>query len=398
MKLTDHLARALPGPDAGKSEVVYPDDLLKRFGLRVRRTGARRWIVDYDAPDGRGRRVTLGDPTLVPCAAARRKARELRARTSLGQDPQGERFAARQAPRFGARIADYLAESADRLRPATLALRERHLTLHAWPLHALAASAITRADLIALLATIARERGPVAANRCGATLVGFFGWLMLSGVTGSNPMLGIKPYPEVSRSRVLTDDELARIWAATDGRGDYHRIVRLLLLTASRRSEIGGMRWSEVSGDVFTVPAQRSKNKRSHEVPLHPLALAQMPPRSGTRDAMFGRGNHANAGDSGRSKARLDRRLGDEVARWTLHDLRRTAATWMAERGIEPAHIDAVLNHASGVARFGVRGVYNRASYAVPKRRALTLWAEHVAEITGQSTANVTALGGRGDG
>jgi integrase len=390
MKLTDRLARSLSGPPEGKDEIIYPDDVVKRLGLRVRRSGARRWIVDYELADGRARRVTLGDPAVVSCAAARHKARALRARASLGEDPQGDRVAARRAVTFGARIEAYLAEIASKVRPVTLSLRRRHLMRHAKPLHRTAPGAITRGDVVALLARIAGERGEVAANRCGASLTNYFAWLVLSGAASANPMIGIKPYPEASRDRVLTDAELTTIWTATGSGSDFDRIVRLLMLTACRRTEIGGLRWSEITGDVFTLPAERGKNGTPHEVSLHPLAIAQLPPRTAARDAVFGLAEDGFSGWS-RSKAALDRRTGG-IAAWTLHDLRRTAATWLSEHDIEPHIVEAVLGHVSGAAKRGVAGIYNRASYRPQKRQALTLWAEHVAAITGQSTANVAAL------
>jgi integrase len=339
--------------------------------------------------------MTLGDPSVVACAAARQKARELRARASLGEDPQGDRIAARRAITFGNQVENYLTSIGSRVRPATLALRRRHLTLHTKPLHRLAVGSITRGELIRLLETIARERGEVAANRCGSTLTGFFGWLMLSGVIEINPMVGIKAYPETSRDRVLTDRELAAIWHATDRGTDFHRVVRLLLLTGCRRSEVGGMRWSEIQGDAFVLPAARSKNKQAHEVPLHALAVSQLPARISGRDTVFGRGDSTLASyfSSGRSKQRLDRRIGGAIAaRWSLHDLRRSCATWLSEHNIEPHIVEAVLGHVGGTAKRGISGIYNRASYRMQKRAALTLWAEHIAEITGQSTSNVTAL------
>jgi integrase len=395
MKLTDRLARSLGGPTEGKTEIVYWDDQVRRFGLRVRAQGGRRWIVDYEPNGGRGsRRVTLGDPSVVTCAAARQKARELRAKASLGEDPQGDRLAARKAITFGERVEDYLAETAHRLRPATRAMRSRYLTLHAKPLHRLVVGTITRGDLLGLLTSIAKERGEVAANRCGSALVGYFAWLMLSGVIDANPMIGIKAFNETSRDRVLTDNELAAIWHATDNGTSFDRIVRLLMLTACRRAEVGSMRWSEITGDMFTLPAARSKNNVTHEVPLHPLAIAQLPPRSGNRDVVFGRGgNDTGYASTGRSKERLDRRVADSLtAAWTLHDLRRTCATWLSEHDTDPHVVEAVLGHVGGTAKKGVAGIYNRAAYRVQKREALARWAEHVAEITGQSIANVAVF------
>ena len=79
---------------------------------------------------------------------------------------------------------------------------------------------------------------------------------------------------------------------------------------------------------------------------------------------------------------------------WILHDLRRTAATGMAELGIPPHIIEAVLNHVSG-ARAGVAGVYNRAAYAPEKKAALERWAAHIEGLVSGQAATVTPLRGR---
>src|SRR5262249_30851927 len=131
------------------------------------------------------------------------------------------------------------------------------------------------------------------------------------------------------------------------------------------------------------------KNHVMHDLPLHPLAMAQLPPRPGERDTVFGRGDAGFSGWS-RCKARLDAQIA--LMPWGLHDLRRSCATWLAENGVEPAHIDALLNHVAGVAKSGVSGIYNRATYSVPKRRALMKWGDHIASITGQEVASLTSL------
>jgi len=159
-----------------------------------------------------------------------------------------------------------------------------------------------------------------------------------------------------------------------------------LILTAARRTEVGGMKWSEVVGDLFILPASRSKNARPHEVPLVPLAVMQLPTRTAGRDLVFGSGGQGSTAWSP-GKARLDRRSG--VTGWGLHDLRRTASTFLAEHDVEPSTIDAVLNHA----RAGVRGVYVRALLRPQKRVALTLWAEYIGRIVEMDTGNITALG-----
>ena len=191
---------------------------------------------------------------------------------------------------------------------------------------------------------------------------------------------------EISRDRVLTNSELPAIWREA-GVGDYAAIVRLLILTGQRREEAGGMLWSEIdtAGAVWHIGAGRTKNGLAHDVPLSAAALAVLSglERHVGRDLIFGAGDGPYQGWS-RAKAALDARIAAALGRppppWRLHDIRRTVATRLADLGVLPHVIEAVLNHVSGH-KAGVAGVYNRASYAAEKRAALTLWSDHVAAL-----------------
>jgi integrase len=182
------------------------------------------------------------------------------------------------------------------------------------------------------------------------------------------------------RDRVLKDAELAAIWNACED-DDFGKIVRLLILTACRREEIGGLRWSEVvrDGGMMTLPKERVKNNREHVLPITPLALEiikSVPERTG-RPHLFGARSRAGGFTTWyKAKHALDSRLG-KIADWNLHDIRRSVATWMAENNIEPHVIEAVLNHVSGH-KSGVAGIYNRAKYAPQIRSALSRWDDHI--------------------
>jgi integrase len=116
--------------------------------------------------------------------------------------------------------------------------------------------------------------------------------------------------------------------------------------------------------------------------------LQNQSPRAG-RATVFGEGKRGWQGWSP-SKASFDKVCG--VKAWRLHDLRRTAATGMANEGVQPHIVEAVINHASGH-KAGVAGIYNRASYSKEKREALDLWAHHLnTEIAKASGANITSL------
>jgi integrase len=95
----------------------------------------------------------------------------------------------------------------------------------------------------------------------------------------SNPVALTLRHPEKARSRTLTDDELRAIWAATEGDGDYARIVRLCILTGSRRKEIGGLSWDEILADRLVIGEDRMKAGTAHEIPVLPMIMAALPSR-----------------------------------------------------------------------------------------------------------------------
>jgi integrase len=220
---------------------------------------------------------------------------------------------------------------------------------------------------------------------------------MREGLSDGNPVIGTnRAADERSRDRVLSDEELAVIWGACRD-DDFGRIVRLLILTGQRREEVGGMTWGEVdlARGLWTIPSARTKNGRAHEVSL-PASAADLLGQTGLAlrsGSLFGEGRGSFQGWS-KAKAALDRRIsssGNAVEPWRLHDIRRTVATRMAELGIQPHIIEAVLNHVSGH-KAGVAGVYNRALYTAEKRKALELWGEHARTLVDGAPAKVIPI------
>jgi integrase len=176
-------------------------------------------------------------------------------------------------------------------------------------------------------------------------------------------------------------------------------MYKLLLLTAQRRDEVGGMEWPEIDPDrrVWTIPRQKAKNNRAHEVHLSGLAIEILDslPTVGTCFVLTTNGERPVSGFS-KSKERLDRHMlallraelaeagkdpdQGKIEDWILHDLRRTAATCMARLSVPPHVVDKVLNHVSGSIR-GVAAVYNRHAYLEERKAALEAWARHVESI-----------------
>jgi integrase len=264
------------------------------------------------------------------------------------------------------------------------------------PLHNIPVDAITRRDVAARLLIIGRENGVVAAGRARAALSALFSWAMENGLAETNPTVGTaKPKAPPSRERTLSDQELLAVWRAA-GDDDFGRIVRLLILTGQRRTEVGGMAWSELDLDraAWVLPAERAKNKREHQVPLGPLAadIIRPVPVVIDRDLLFGARTDRGFTSWAEGKRKLDARLGDQFKPWTLHDLRRSCATHLADLGVEPHIIEALLNHQSGHKR-GVAGIYNKAKYTVAVQKAVSLWDSHIRDlIEGRDTSNVIPM------
>jgi integrase len=369
----------------GKTDAIFFDAALPGFGFRLRQGAGgkvlRSWVVQYKRA-GATRRMLLGSAGVLGAEAARAAARKALSKVALGGDPQGDKTDRRGKDRLGFRsvVDDYLAVKQKTVRPRTYGELVRYLTGSFFrPLHAVPIDVIARRDVATRLTKITAEHGSITAARCRATLSAFFVWAMGQGIADANPVIGtIRPADAEPRERTLDDAELAAVWRACRD-DDYGRVVRLLILLGSRRAEVGGMCWSEIDlqRGVWTLPRERSKNGRAHTLALMPLALDIITsvPRMVSRDQLFGERGAVGFSAWSRGKRALDERSG--VAGWTVHDIRRTVATRMADLGVMPHVIEAALNHQSGHKR-GPAGVYNRSHYDREVRNALALWTDHV--------------------
>ena len=306
---------------------------------------------------------------------ARARAKQLLGTVALGTDPFAQSLSAEA---FGAEVERYLARKKSSVKPRSYTEVSRHLTKQCAPLARLKLTEIDRRTVAMLLAEIETNSGVVARNRVRASLSAFFRFAIAEGLVETNPVTGTIIADEGgSRERVLTRDEIVKLWRCL-GEDRYSDIVRLLLLTGQRRAEIGRLRWGEVdfAKGMVTLPPERVKNSREHCLPLsrQALAIIERQPRRNSTDYVFGKYSEWS-----RPKVALDQRLG--IAPWRIHDLRRTAATYMGELGVQPHHIEAVLNHYSGH-RSGVAGVYQRAKYSDEMRVALQRWADYINKIT----------------
>jgi integrase len=174
------------------------------------------------------------------------------------------------------------------------------------------------------------------------------------------------------------------------------------MLTGTRRNEAAAMRWVETDLEItapfgqpstWIVPGARTKNGRTHVLPLSQFSTTLLDSLSRIEGCDFVLTTSGKAPVSGFSKMKreLDALLPPDMSRWTLHDLRRTCATRMAELGVQPHIVEAVLNHISGH-KAGVAGIYNRATYEPEKRAALETWARHVEGVVSGKSAKVVPM------
>lgn len=408
MKLTDKTVHELLLP-SGKDDAVWFDKDLGGFGVRLRSGGARSWIVQYDL-GGKAHKMTLGSVEAWSAGKARAAAKNILAAVRLGRNPVAEKRIAKAeiVETFGALLPRYLGHKRAQLKPRSYEEVERHLTSHCRLLHGRPIGAIDQRMAAILLAGITEKHGPNVCNAVRASGSGFFNWLAREGVADTNPFAHTnKAAGSVPRDRTPSDDELREIWNACS-EGDFGTIVKLLMLTGARKSEIADLFWSEIDFDqaLITLPAQRTKGRREHEIPLSAPALAilKKPVRRDSRDFVFGSGDRGFSGWS-KAKAELDARItaarlvaskkgkAEPMPEWVLHDLRRSLSTGMHEKlGIAPHIVEECLGHATF--RSGVAAVYNRAAYRAERRRALELWAEHLTAVVEGRTAKVVSIRG----
>jgi integrase len=357
-------------PSADRREL--PDGYVKGLYLIVQPSGSKSWAVRYRY-GGYSRKHTIGSYPVFDLKQARDKAAQLLRVVSEGRDPEQRRSGSIEDV-----VAQFLEQHCKDYRPRSLKEVERLLRLNVldrW--HGRQIDSITRADIRALLGRLANT--PVQANRLHAHVSKLFKWAVANDILAASPVAGIgRPAKEEPRDRVLGDAELTAVWRAAEGY-PFGDIVKLLILTGQRRGEVTGMQWSELGPEagLWTLPKERTKNNRRHEVPLPKQAAAILKAAPRISDTyVFSINSGTPFASHDKAKARLDQSTGISTP-WRLHDLRRTMASGMARLGVSLVVIEKVLNHVSG-SLAGIVGVYQRHSYAEEKRQALQLWADHV--------------------
>jgi len=401
--LTEQAIQRLSKPaDGGRREKF--DRLAPGLCLRVSASGRKSWIGHYRL-DGRLQKIGLGEWPAVKVDEAREAMRRVRAQAKAGIDPKQAREAEHEAARQTAR------EEAEKLRTFHTVAEEyikrecpklkngkdiesyirRHL-IPAWGDRPI--SNLRKRDAIRLLDPLIDANKTPTALKLHEVIRRIFNWAADRDEIDVSPFANLKPPARKEpRQRVLSHAEIKLLWRVCDNEGfPWGPMLKFLLLTGARRGEVAAMCWRELDDpsnpSVWTVPADRSKNRLKHRLPLSQPArdiLAALP--------CFTHGDYVFTTTDGRRPvsgfSKTATRIRNALVtaankegiqfevefRW--HDLRRTVRTELARLRVSEIVAERILNHSGDAL---VR-TYNVHQYDAEKAEALDRWAGELMSI-----------------
>jgi integrase len=386
LHLTDIAVRALKPPASG--QVDYWDETTRAFGLRVSQAGTKTFVAKVN-----NQRITIGRYPEMPLADARRKANGLKAesqpldRSKITFEQAYEKFQAEHIPKKKERTRyDYKRVIEKYFLPAFA--KSRLVTISYEKITEITDKLADTPSEQAHTLSVART---------------FFKWCARPPRRyAPSPLDGLQLTLAKSRKRTLSGEEIIKVWLAAQRQGYPHgTVVQLLLLTGQRRGEIASLHrsWINRKDRKITLPEGLTKNKREHTFPYGDLAaqIFEAVPRFNSTDLLFPRRGGDDRPLSGWSKYKS--KMTDGVAGWTLHDLRRTFATGLAELKVPPHVVERLLNHKMGGITNKTGGivsavaeVYNRAAYLPEMAEAIERWEQHLATLlAGHATVRQAA-------
>jgi integrase len=365
-------------------------------GLRVgvQPTGHKSFLIRYRFPKG-GRSRKLTFESNITLAAARREAAECFYALEKGTDPGVARDQRRQAARLAiadtltAVVDEYFKREGHKLRTAS----NRRRTLERLVLPALGdrpIGAIKRSEIIRLLDRVEEKNGAAIAHGTLAYLRKIMNWHAVRDDAFASPIvrgMSRRRPLDHARSRILSDDEICRVWQTAEADpSPFGALVLFLLLTAARRSEASNLMWAEVRGTDWLLPKVRNKTKLDLVRPLSTAAQRVLSRLPRVGEFVFTTNGRQGLGGFQWRKQKFDEQCG--VTGWTLHDLRRTARSLMSRAGVNSDHAERCLGHAIG----GVRGIYDRHAFHREKQQAFEALAAEIDRIINPPGSNVTVL------
>src|SRR5262245_42042776 len=336
---------------------TFPDPELPGHYIRVQPNGSKSFVVVARDPRGKQHWRTVGAPPMsIDDArdAGRKIIRSIR-------EASPDSFEGVASELFKRYVIKKSLRSAPEL--------QRFLQVHLLPeWSGRDFTSIKRSDITKLLDYIEDEHGARQADYALDIVRRICNWRATRDDNYSSPLVrGMRRTnpKETVRSRILTDDEIRALWAATDPTKSFDGVVRMLLLTAQRLDKVCSMRWDDMSEGVWTIRTEAREKGNGGELALSSLAMDIIRARPRSSGLVFPSREGNQLGGMAKYKRRLDRDSG--VSGWVLHDLRRTARSLMSRAGVRSEIAERVMGHAIA----GVEGVYDRHTYREEKAHAL---------------------------
>lgn len=372
LQLTDISIRALKPP--AKGQCLYRDKTIRGFGVRVSQGGTKSFVVVH----GSNRQFsTIGRYPMLSLKDARTEARRLLAEKTLGRTrPVSIQFEDARDRFIGA------CKAKNKLR--TVYDYERIINRH-FKFGRTVLRDITQHELMRRVYKLSDT--PSEQNHAFVTAKIFFQWAKKNNYVELNPLADLSlPARTHARERVLTPRELSKVYRASLAYPyPFGPIVSLLILTGLRRGEASSLKWEWIDANerIITIPNTNTKNKRTHSFPYGDKVADIVTHLPKTSEYLFPASRSHVRGKptlhfNGWTKAKpaFDATL-EDVAPYTLHDLRRTFDSTMASLGVALHVSDKLLNHISGAVS-GVRATYNRYSYLPEMCEAIVSYERHL--------------------
>jgi len=390
LKLTDSFIRSAQAPE---KRTEYYDSLVNGLALRITDTGHKSFVFRYRYGD-KVKRYTIGTYPAISLSKARDHTRELNYLVSNGTDPLKKKQDKKkvEAPLTFKMLAEEFKELyLPSLREKTKEEHTRIINNELIPAFGkYPAQELTRRQIISVLDSKAIKQGKkTMANRIRARLHSIYEFGVGRDIVASNPVSAVPKYSEgeTKRERYYSENELKELWRAFQEQDEPTRTVfKILLVCGQRSKETRHMKWDDIhlNEDVWTIPASLSKSKRAHDVPLSDFAMElieSLQPITGKSEYVFNSPVLENKPIEWVKRSVKNVQNISGVADFRLHDLRRTAATYMAKLSVDRTVLGKILNH-KGLAGDGqVTAIYDRHSYMEEKREALQRWSDYLSQI-----------------
>ncbi len=392
------------------------------FAIKVWPSGVKTWVYIYTFESKR-KEMRLGEYPAMKLADARTKYNEAYELHKNGRDPGAEERQQKEERRLADNIEDLVKEYIKKhakVNKRSWKNDERLLNKEVVPIWGdRKAEDIRKRDVVLLLEGIVERGSPAMSNQTLKIVRKMFNFAVERDILQHTPCTGVKALaPNNSRERTLNEAEIKALWANLDAgiiSDEIKRALKLILVTAQRPGEVIGMRAVEIDKRWWTIPSERAKNGRAHRVYLTNLAVSLIGDTKG-KDFLFPcphkkkikqieahavgvavRRNLALPVTDKNGKPLFDadgnpvteNKL--DIEQFTPHDLRRTAATFLAKMGNMDEVIDAVLNRA----KQGVIKVYNQYRYDAEKLKALEAWERKLNSIIAGTTSNLVSIAKR---